>query len=108
MAKYRSKPVIVEAVQWKKPGDHPAVVPQVRPNHPPETWAYVIDTDPPCENYTFVNKGEWVVDLGRPNCPRFTVLTTAQLRAKYEPFDDRTPDQAHADALHKILGVTND
>jgi len=27
MAKYRKKPVIVEAVQWKQMGDHPAVSP---------------------------------------------------------------------------------
>lgn len=25
MARYRKKPVVVEAVQWFKPGDHPAV-----------------------------------------------------------------------------------
>lgn len=27
MAQYRKKPVIVEAVQWFKHGDHPAVIP---------------------------------------------------------------------------------
>jgi len=26
MAKYRKKPIVVEAVQWFKPGDHPLVV----------------------------------------------------------------------------------
>lgn len=25
MAKYRKKPVVIEATQWRKPGDHPEV-----------------------------------------------------------------------------------
>lgn len=25
MAKFRKKPIVIEAVQWFKPGDHPAV-----------------------------------------------------------------------------------
>ena len=40
MAKFRKKPVVIEATQWFKDGDHPAVTPATLSGMP----VHVIDT----------------------------------------------------------------
>ena len=52
MAKYKTKPIVVDAVQWFKMGDHPAVY-KPTPNSLP-----LIKTP---EGLFFVTPGDWVI-----------------------------------------------
>jgi len=53
MARYQKKPVVVEAVQWFKHGDHPAVF----ADSPDDVFGY-IDTP---EGRLTVQPGDWVI-----------------------------------------------
>jgi hypothetical protein len=53
MARYQKKPVVVEAVQWLKHGDHPAV----HADSPEDAFGY-IDTP---EGRLRVEPGDWVI-----------------------------------------------
>lgn len=53
MAKYRKKPVVIEATQWFGPGDHPAVEISVGSNN--LGW---IDT---LEGGHIVTPGDWII-----------------------------------------------
>jgi hypothetical protein len=53
MARYVKKPVVVEAVQWFKHGDHPAVLAE----SPGDEFGY-IDT---LEGRLTVQPGDWVI-----------------------------------------------
>ena len=52
--KFRKKPVVIEATQWFKNGDHPAVVGAVMSGMP----INVIDT---LEGTMFVTPGDWII-----------------------------------------------
>ena len=54
MAKYRKKPVVIEAVQWFKMGDHPAVL-ESQGNSGPYPY---IDT---LEGPHLVSQGDWII-----------------------------------------------
>jgi hypothetical protein len=53
MARYLKKPVVIEAVQWFRPGDHPAVLVE----RTDDTVGY-IDT---LEGRLRVEPGDWVI-----------------------------------------------
>ena len=59
MARYRKRPVIIEAVQWFKMGDHPAVLAR-----PASAWSNPIDD---CgwiatlEGGHVVSPGDWII-----------------------------------------------
>jgi hypothetical protein len=52
MAKFRKKPVVIEATQWWKDGDHPAVNP-----HLPIGYGWV----PTLEGGHVVTPGDWII-----------------------------------------------
>lgn len=54
MAKFRKKPVVIEATQWFKDGDHPAVVNAALSGMP----VYLIDT---LEGDMMVLPGDWII-----------------------------------------------
>ena len=53
MAKYRKKPVVIEATQWFADGDHPAVVP-----HPTLAFHGWVKT---LEGGHIVTEGDWII-----------------------------------------------
>ena len=53
MARYLKKPVVIEAVQWFRPGDHPAVLAE----HAEDVVGY-IDTP---EGRLRVDAGDWII-----------------------------------------------
>lgn len=55
MAKFRKKPITIEATQWKKMGDHPHVVLQ---NMGGGKMEYRIKT---LEGWMLVRPGDWIV-----------------------------------------------
>ena len=62
MAKYRKKPVEIEATQWLKPGDHPAVedLPEHVARHqtgPTDGLGWV----PTLEGGHVVTPGDWII-----------------------------------------------
>lgn len=54
--KYRKKPVVIEAVQWFRPGDHPAVEVDVR-----SPTGYAIRTPENTEVKHEVTPGDWII-----------------------------------------------
>jgi hypothetical protein len=50
--KYRKKPIIIEATQWFKHGDHPAVEPAIRPEN---GWVETL------EGGHVVTPGDWII-----------------------------------------------
>jgi hypothetical protein len=67
MAQYRKKPVVIEATQWFKHGDHPAVFPATEKNT--DTW-YAEQVGVPVENLGmidtlegahYVTPGDWII-----------------------------------------------
>lgn len=54
MAKYRKKPVVIEAVQWFKMGDHPAVHEATLSGMP----VFIIET---LEGDHLVTPGDWII-----------------------------------------------
>ena len=52
--KFRKKPVVIEATQWFKDGDHPAVVPGFLSGMP----IYLIET---LEGHHIVTPGDWII-----------------------------------------------
>jgi hypothetical protein len=63
MAKFRKKPVVIEATQWFKHGDHEAVV-EIPYNQPidrhaiqPGQWGWV----PTLEGGHLVSPGDWII-----------------------------------------------
>lgn len=55
MAKYRKKPVVIEAVQWFKMGDHPAVIADPSPHVTGSAWI------PTLEGGHVVTPGDWII-----------------------------------------------
>jgi hypothetical protein len=57
MAAYRKKPVVVQATQWFKLGDHPAVVPTdgSMPVLPDQGWCQTL------EGGHVVSPGDWII-----------------------------------------------
>jgi hypothetical protein len=58
MSKFRKKPVVIDAVQWFKPGDHPAVILKSHPNRyadPGVPWI------PTLEGGHVVTPGDWII-----------------------------------------------
>jgi len=64
--KYRKKPVVIEAVQWFKHGDHPAVV-ELPPDHPIEERAFAANIIAAfgwvrtLEGGHVVSPGDWII-----------------------------------------------
>lgn len=58
MAQYRKKPVVIEAVQWFKDGDHPAVQFARSLGHPGVNDKYLIVT---LEGHHEVTPGDWII-----------------------------------------------
>ena len=57
MAQYRKKPVVIEAVQWFKDGDHPAVVLTA----PAIGEARSVPAIYTLEGWMFVSPGDWII-----------------------------------------------
>lgn len=59
MAKFRKKPVVIEATQWFKQGDHPAVTTKddSAPGFLPQTHGWV----PTLEGGHIVTPGDWII-----------------------------------------------
>jgi hypothetical protein len=58
MAKFRKKPVVIEASQWFKDGDHPAVIRKTAPGrHADEGIPWV----PTLEGGHVVTPGDWII-----------------------------------------------
>jgi len=67
MPKFRKKPVVIEAVQWFKLGDHPAVVP-VPSNHPSwnnadraEKCGWIKTREGGADGAQFVVPSDWII-----------------------------------------------
>lgn len=58
MAKFRKKPVVIEAVQWFKHGDHPAVRYKSDPNRYSDEGVPWVDTS---EGGHVVTPGDWII-----------------------------------------------
>lgn len=56
MGKYRKKPVVIDAVQFNKPGDHPAVVASDK-----SPTGYLIKTLENEETGQHVTPGDWII-----------------------------------------------
>lgn len=54
MAQYRKKPVVIEATQWFKDGDHPAVI-KGKLSGMPVYWINTLEGD------MMVNEGDWII-----------------------------------------------
>ena len=54
MALFRKKPVVIEATQWFKDGDHPAVIPG-KLSGMPVYWINTLEGD------MMVNEGDWII-----------------------------------------------
>lgn len=52
---YRKKPVVIEAVQWFKHGDHPAVEVPTHPLPPGSGWIRTL------EGGHIVTPGDWII-----------------------------------------------
>ena len=52
--KFRKKPVVIEATQWFKDGDHPAVV-RGAPSGMPVYWINTLEGD------MMVSEGDWII-----------------------------------------------
>lgn len=57
MAKYRKKPVVIEATQWFGVGDHPAVI--TYPTHDPDMAGF--GWCPTLEGGHIVTPGDWII-----------------------------------------------
>ena len=55
--KFRKKPVIVEATQWNKHGDHPAVMPHVMGQDGPGRHGWIVTL----EGGHVVSPGDWII-----------------------------------------------
>lgn len=55
--KFRKKPVVIDAVQWFKFGDHPEVVKKDACAGPPDDW-FGIRT---LEGFMHVTPGDWII-----------------------------------------------
>jgi hypothetical protein len=88
MAKFRKKPVVIEATQWMKLGDHPAVT-SVPSNHPswncPEQAAlcgWIQTLEGGTDGAQFVTPGDWIITgIKGENYP----CKPAIFAATYEP-----------------------
>ena len=59
MAAYRKKPVVIQAEQWFKDGDHPKVVEYTDVEHPVgERGRFYVDT---LEGPLRVSPGDWII-----------------------------------------------
>lgn len=58
MGKFRKKPVVIEATQWFKPGDHPAVVMKSGPNRYADAGIPWVET---LEGGHVVTPGDWII-----------------------------------------------
>lgn len=58
MPQFRKKPVVIEAVQWFKPGDHPAVVMKAAPNRHADDGVPWVET---LEGGHIVTPGDWII-----------------------------------------------
>lgn len=58
MPKFRKKPVVIDAVQWFKPGDHPAVVMKADRNRHADEGVPWVET---LEGGHIVTPGDWII-----------------------------------------------
>jgi hypothetical protein len=95
MAKYVSKPLVVEAVQWQKPGDYPKVVEVIEhrtgvaiSEHEKDRWrgigtvkyALVKKTDRGLKIMEYVRPGDWIVEQNRND---YSVISNADFKANF-------------------------
>ncbi len=57
MTKYRKKPIVIEATQWFKPGDHPAVIMQYVPGYTEGDIPWIKTL----EGGHIVTPGDWII-----------------------------------------------
>jgi hypothetical protein len=80
MPKYRHKPIIVDAIQWFKLGDHPAVIPmpEIFYNYQNQTFSkgYFADGHYP----EFVSPGDWVIT----NSTSTFIMSDKKFKETYE------------------------
>lgn len=97
MAKYITKPITVEAIQWQKPGDHSKVVEVIKhkagvaiSEHEKERfrgigqikYALIRKTGYGPKIIGEVRPGDWIVEI---NKNEFTVLTNADFKSQFIP-----------------------
>ena len=73
MARFRSKPIEIEATQWNKPGDHPAVSnlqPHMVRGH---------------QGLSRVNAGDWII--AEPDGNGFYPCSSVTFDTRWEPID---------------------
>ena len=58
MAQYRKKPVVIEATQWFRHGDHPKVMPMYTTTEEGTTYQAYINT---LEGNMIVTPGDWII-----------------------------------------------
>ena len=78
--KFKTKPVEIEAVQWFKAGDHPAVIFAASLVHPGVTDKYVVKG---AQGHSTVNPGDWII--AEPRGDGFYPCNPEVFAAKYEP-----------------------
>jgi DnaJ-class molecular chaperone len=85
MAKYKSKPCIVEAVQWNKDGDHPKVK--------LDKFGYHFLNN---NNYPDVRCGNYILTHSDGS---LSVMSEAEFLSKYEKIEERTCTDCGGDGI---------
>jgi hypothetical protein len=96
MAKYQTKPMIVDATQWSRPGDHAKVLEVIEhrggtaiSEPEKERWrgigtvkyALVKRTDRGLKVMEFVRPGDWIIQQGND----YAVMTNADFKSNFIP-----------------------
>jgi hypothetical protein len=93
--KYRKKPIVVDAVQWFKDGDHPSVL---RFNYDFDgSFKYGIQT---LEGTMWITPGCWIVGPGAQG--EYWPVQDYIFKQTYEPVDDESPTSGEED-VNKML-----
>lgn len=107
--KFRKKPVVVEAVQWMKPGDHPKVIPS-------GSTGICSHCGKPEQEHGLLRIEEW--SGWQPICPSDWIVTYPDgehkrvkpdiFAATYEPVDEAKPTElAPAGMTEAFVGLLN-
>lgn len=80
MARFRTKPFELEAVQWFEPGDHPAVASHWQPMAGRTQWMVRGH-----QGLSTVNPGDWII--AEPDGDGFYPCDPDTFARKYEPVE---------------------